>query len=50
MEEKFEDTEGVIRSRKSYDRQNMVSKKRNKKTHNDPQVTTYRTYEIEFYS
>jgi hypothetical protein len=27
MEEKFEDTEGVIRSHKSYDRQQMVSEK-----------------------
>ena len=27
MEEKFDDTEGVIRSHKSYDRQQMVSGK-----------------------
>jgi hypothetical protein len=33
--EKFEDTEGQMRSRKSKDRQHNGQKKKNKKTNND---------------
>jgi len=43
IQEKFEDTKGAIRSRKSNDRQYNSEKKKNKMTNNDVQNTTQKT-------
>ena len=43
LEEKFEDTKGVIRSRKSKDRQYNYQKKKNKSSNDDLQNTTETT-------
>jgi len=44
FKEKFEDTKGVVRSRKSKkDRQYNGQKKKKKKTNNDPQNITQKT-------
>ena len=42
-EKKFEDTKGVIRSRKSKDRQHNGKKKQENRTNNDPQNITQKT-------
>ena len=41
--EEFEDTKGIIRIRKSKDRQHNGQKKMDKKTNNDLQKTTQKT-------
>jgi hypothetical protein len=41
--EEFEDTKGVIRIRKSTDRQHNGKKKKDKRTNNDLQNTTQKT-------
>ena len=41
--EEFEDTKGVIRNRKSKDRQHNSKKKKGKKTNTDPQNITHKT-------
>jgi hypothetical protein len=41
--EKFEDTKGVIRSRKRKDRQHNGQKKEDKRTSNDLQNTSHKT-------
>ena len=44
LEERFEDTEGAIRNRKSKkDKQHHGQKKKDKKTNNDPQNITQKT-------
>ena len=43
LKEEFEDTKGVIRSRKSKDRQYNDQKKKDKRTNNDLQNTTRKT-------
>ena len=43
IEEEFEDTKGVIRIRKSKDRQHNGKMKRDKKTNNDLQNNTHKT-------
>ena len=45
-EEKFEETKGVIRIRKSKDRQHNGEKNVNKKTNNNLQNTTQKTKDI----
>jgi hypothetical protein len=40
LQEKFEDTKGVIRNRKSYDRRHNGQMKKRKRTNNDLQNTT----------
>ena len=42
-QEEFEDTNGIIRSRKSKDRQHNGQKKEDKRTNNDLQNTTQKT-------
>jgi hypothetical protein len=41
--EEFEDTNGIIRSRKSQNRQNNGQKKKYKRTNNDVQNTTQKS-------
>jgi hypothetical protein len=43
----FEDTKGVIRIRKSKDRQHKSQKKKDKRTNNDLKNTTYKNVKIE---
>ena len=43
MQEEFEDAEGIIRIRKSKNRQHNGQKKRDKRTNNDLQNTTQKT-------
>jgi hypothetical protein len=44
--EEFEDTKGVIRTRKSKDRQRNCQKKKGKRTNNDLQKTTQKTNDL----
>jgi hypothetical protein len=43
IQEKFEDNKGILRIRKSKNRQHNIQKKKNKRTNNDLQHNTHKT-------